>query len=114
MSITSDPTVPATSFLVRFFVSAATTPTSTVLEDSSDDSSAIDTGDGYFFDVDDEKNAIGLYNGDVSGREVARFGADGSEQDLEASARKGDQVYIFGDDNARFARCRRVLRHRAL
>jgi hypothetical protein len=92
-----------TSFEMGYLVSMATTPTSTVLENSSDDSSAIDVGDGYFLVADDEKNNIGLYNGAVSGREVAQFappsgsGAD-SEEDLEASAQKGNQVYFFGSE----------------
>ncbi len=68
-----------------------------------DDSSAIDVGDGYFLVADDEKNNIGLYDGAVSGRELAQFfppGGNGedSEEDLEASAQKGDQVYFFGSE----------------
>lgn len=90
-----------TSFNVGVDTSIATTPTSTVLENSSDDSSAIDVGDGYFLVADDEKNNIGLYNGAVSGREVAQFSppkANDSENDLEASAQKGNQVYFFGSE----------------
>src|SRR5262249_45049032 len=37
-----------TIFGIGYDVSKATTPTSTVLENSSDDSTAIDVGDGYF------------------------------------------------------------------
>jgi hypothetical protein len=89
---------------LKYYVSGATTSTSTVLENSSDDSSAIDAGGGYFFVADDEKSNIGLYNGAVSGREVAQFspfvpGQEvAGELDLEASARKGDQVYFFGSE----------------
>lgn len=91
-----------TTFTLGYYVSMATTPTSRVLEGSSDDSTAIDVGDGYFMDGDDEKNNIRLYNGAVSGREVAQFAppsvAPTSEMDLEASARQGNQLYFFGSE----------------
>src|SRR5262249_20772795 len=93
LSDPSDPAAPTTPFTVSYLVSRATTPTSTVLQNSSDDSSAIDVGGGYFLNADDEKNNVGLYNGNASGRELAEFGRGNStEHDLEASARKGDQV----------------------
>jgi len=94
-----------TTFEVQYYSSMATTPTSTVLENSSDDSTAIDVGDGYFMVGDDEKSNIGLYDGDVSGREVAQFPPPASlaysivgELDLEASAQQGKELYFFGSE----------------
>jgi hypothetical protein len=87
------------SYTFPYLASRQTTPTSRVLLGSSDASSAIAVGDGYLLVADDEKKAIRLYDGEVSGREVARFspgaGIDG-EVDAEASARKGDSIWWFG------------------
>jgi hypothetical protein len=58
------------TFTFTYYATMATTPSSRVLEGSSDDSSALDVGDGHFFVGDDEKDDIRLYNGEVSGREV--------------------------------------------
>ncbi len=92
-----------TLFHIGYGVSIATTPTSTVLENSSDDSTVIDVGDGYFLVGDDEKDNIGLYDGNVSGREIAQFAppasAPGEEIDIEASLRKGNQAYFFGSES---------------
>lgn len=90
----------SSTFTLTYEASMATTPTSRVLEGSADDSTAIDVGDGYFLVGDDETSNIRLYNGAVSGREVAQFPpaipVPVQELDLEASARKGNQVYWFG------------------
>jgi hypothetical protein len=87
------------SYTFTYVASLQTTPTSRVLLGSSDASSAIAVGDGYLLVADDEKKPIRLYNGEVSGREVAQFspgqGTDG-EVDAEASARKGDSIWWFG------------------
>jgi hypothetical protein len=87
------------TYALAYEAAAATTPTSRTLAGSSDASTAIDAGDGYYFIGDDEKSPIRLYNGTVSGREVAQFPVGdrvSGELDLEASARKGDMVYWFG------------------
>jgi hypothetical protein len=87
------------SYTFPYLASSQTTPTSRVLLGSSDASSAIAVGDGHLLVADDEKKAIRLYDGEVSGREVAQFspgaGIDG-EVDAEASARKGDSIWWFG------------------
>lgn len=91
------------AFTVDYQSLAAMSPTARVLEGSSDDSSAIDAGDGYFFEDDDEKPNIRLYNGNVSGREVAQFAPPSdvntaAELDLEASAQEGNTLFFFGSE----------------
>lgn len=88
---------------IYYSASVATTPTSRVLLGSSDASTAIDVGDGYLMVADDEKLAVQLYDGEVSGRSVAAFtlgdnttGTGSSEMDAESSARKGDTIWWFG------------------
>jgi hypothetical protein len=88
-----------TTYSFTYVASERTTPTSRVLLGSSDASSAIAVGDGYLLVADDENPEIRLYDGEASGREVARFsfeGGRGGEIDAEASARKGDSIWWFG------------------
>lgn len=88
----------ATTYSFAYVASVATTPTSRVLLGSSDASTAIAVGGGYLLVADDEKPAIRLYDGEVSGREVGQFplGGSGGEIDAESSARKGDSIWWFG------------------
>lgn len=87
-----------TTYSFSYVSSEPTTPTSRVLLGSSDASSAIAVGDGYLLVADDEKREIRLYNGEVSGREVAQFQLGGlsGEIDAESSARKGDSIWWLG------------------
>jgi hypothetical protein len=87
-----------TTYSLNYLASVQTTPTSRVLLGSSDASTAIAVGDGYLLVADDENPEIRLYDGEVSGREVAQFslGGIGGEIDAEASARKGDSIWWFG------------------
>lgn len=86
------------TYSFRYVASEATTPTSRVLLGSSDASTAIAVGGGYLLVADDENPEIRLYDGEVSGREVARFalGGLGGEIDAESSVRKGDSIWWFG------------------
>ncbi|MDQ2630987.1 MAG: hypothetical protein M3Y75_08450 [Actinomycetota bacterium] len=87
-----------TTYSFTYVASTQTTPTSRVLLGSSDASTAIAVGDGHLLVADDEKREIRLYDGEVSGREVAQFplGGLGGEIDAEASVRKGDSIWWFG------------------
>jgi len=80
--------------------SIATTPTSRVLLDTSDPSTAISVGDGFLMVADDEDDLIRLYDSTSSSRQVNQFvpysGNHSGEIDFEAAARKGDKVYWFG------------------
>jgi hypothetical protein len=92
-------TTGATStYSLDYYASAATTPTSRVLQMSSDASTAIDAGDGHLFVADDEWHEIRLYDADVSGMPVAVFGpgTNTGEDDYESSARSGDSVFWLG------------------
>lgn len=95
-------------------VSRATTPTSCVLEATSDASTAIAVGDGHLLVADDERSAIRLYDARVSGREVAAFspGLTGGEVDFESAARKGDQIYWLGSHGNRKDGGGQASRHR--
>ena len=88
-----------TTLKFTYSASMQTTPTSRVLFGSSDASTAIAVGDGHLLVADDEKPAIRLYDGEVSGLEFAQFSAGaglGGEIDAEASARKGNSIWWFG------------------
>ena len=92
-----------TDLAIGYVASRATTPTGRVLLGSSDASTTIAVGDGYLLVADDEKSGIGLYDADVSGREVKRqlagpppSGLGESEIDYESSARKGDSIWWLG------------------
>jgi hypothetical protein len=69
----------------------------------SDASAAIDAGDGYFFAVDDDSNAIRLFS-ETGGEAVASFDFSdriaferpGEAHDFEAVARAGSQVFWIG------------------
>lgn len=92
-------TTGATStYSLDYYASAATTPTSRVLQMSSDASTAIDAGDGHLFVADDEWHEIRLYDAERSGMPVAVFGpgVSGGEDDYESSARSGDSVFWLG------------------
>jgi hypothetical protein len=88
------------SYSLDYYASAATTPTSRVLQMSSDASSAIAAGDGYMFVADDEAYEIRLYDAERSGAPVAVFKpgppSDQGEIDYESSARTGDSVFWLG------------------
>ncbi len=87
-----------TKYLFSYVASEQTTATSRVLLGSSDASTAIAVGGGYLLVADDEKPAIRLYDGEVSGLELAQFslGGLGGEIDAESSVRKGDSIWWFG------------------
>ncbi|MBO1900603.1 hypothetical protein J4H92_01405 [Leucobacter weissii] len=93
------------SYTIDYYASKSATPTSRQLLYSSDGSTAIDVGDGYFLLADDESPWIRLYKGDQSGLPTARFhigynpntGILGSEDDFEASAwDNDDSVFWLG------------------
>ncbi|WP_244931979.1 choice-of-anchor D domain-containing protein [Nocardioides sp. W7] len=86
------------SYSLDYYASGATTPTSRVLQMSSDASTAIAAGDGHLFVADDEAHEIRLYDAEVSGMPVAVFGPGlgGGEDDYESSARSGDSVFWLG------------------
>ncbi|HET6999016.1 MAG TPA: leucine-rich repeat domain-containing protein [Solirubrobacterales bacterium] len=87
------------TYSFSYRASEPTTPTSRVLFGSSDASTAIGVGDGYLLVADDENSVIRLYDGEVSGRELAQFalsGGRGGEIDAESSVRKGDSIWWFG------------------
>lgn len=89
-----------TTLDIPYKASVATTPTSRVLLGTSDASSAISVGDGYWLVADDEDDLIRLYDSTTSGRNVNQFlpysGTSTGEIDFEASARKGDTIYWLG------------------
>jgi hypothetical protein len=92
-------TTGATStYSLDYYASGATTPTSRVMQMSSDASTAIDAGDGYLFVADDEESAIRLYDADRSGLPVSvvSAGTPTGEDDFESSARTGDSVLWLG------------------
>lgn len=92
-------TTGATStYSLDYYASGATTPTSRVLQMSSDASTAIDAGDGHLFVADDEWHEIRLYDAGRSGMPVAVFnpGIGSGEDDYESSARSGDSVFWLG------------------
>ncbi|WP_426241418.1 choice-of-anchor D domain-containing protein [Nocardioides sp. LHG3406-4] len=86
------------SYSLDYYASAATTPTSRVMQMTSDASTAIAAGDGYLFVADDERHEIRLYDDEVSGPPVAVFdpGPLTGEDDYESSARTGDSVFWLG------------------
>jgi hypothetical protein len=88
----------AASYSLDYYASAATTPTSRVLQATSDASTAIAAGEGYLFVADDEIHQLRLYDGEVSGLPVAVFspGTSTGEDDYESSARTGDSVFWLG------------------
>lgn len=85
---------------IPYKASVATTPTSRVLLGTSDASSAISVGDGYWLVADDEDDLIRLYDSTASSRNVNQFlpysGSSAGEIDFEASARKGEGIYWLG------------------
>jgi hypothetical protein len=90
------------TFSFDYWVTKPTTPTSRVLQSTSDLSTAQDVGDGHLLVADDEKNDIRLYDSRVSGLPVATFqvgpvqsGVE-NEVDFESSARAGDTIYWLG------------------
>lgn len=89
-----------TTLDIPYKASVATTPTSRVLLGTSDASSAISVGDGYWLVADDEDDLIRLYDSTASSRNVNQFlpysGSSAGEIDFEASARKGDTIYWLG------------------
>lgn len=89
-----------TTLDIPYKASVATTPTSRVLLGTSDASSAISVGDGYWLVADDEDDLIRLYDSTTSGRNVNQFlpysGSSVGEIDFEASARKGEGIYWLG------------------
>lgn len=86
------------AYSLDYYASAATTPTSRVMQMTSDASTAIAAGDGHLFVADDERHEIRLYDADVSGLPVAVFdpGPLTGEDDYESSARTGDSVFWLG------------------
>ncbi|MDW5595120.1 hypothetical protein VSS74_12280 [Conexibacter stalactiti] len=85
-----------------YWATKPTTPTSRVLQSTSDLSTAQDVGDGHLLVADDEKNDIRLYDSRISGLPVASFqvgplqsGVE-NEVDFESSARAGDTIYWLG------------------
>lgn len=86
------------SYSLDYYASAATTPTSRVMQMTSDASTAIAAGDGHLFVADDERHEIRLYDAEVSGLPVAVFdpGPSNEEDDYESSARTGDSVFWLG------------------
>lgn len=86
------------TYTLDYYASGATTPTSRVLQMSSDASTAIAAGDGHLFVADDEAHEIRLYDADKSGMPVAVFGpgTGAGEDDYESSARSGDSVFWLG------------------
>ena len=94
------------TFSFDYWVTKPTTPTSRVLQSTSDLSTAQDVGDGHLLVADDEKNDIRLYDARVSGLPVATFqvgpvqsGVE-NEVDFESSARAGDTIYWLGSQLA--------------
>ncbi|HST40650.1 MAG TPA: hypothetical protein VLK58_14135 [Conexibacter sp.] len=90
------------TFSFDYWVTKPTTPTSRVLQSTSDLSTAQDVGDGHLLVADDEKNDIRLYDSKVSGLPVSTFqvgpvqsGVE-NEVDFESSARAGDTIYWLG------------------
>lgn len=87
------------SYSLDYYASTRTTPTSRVLQGSSDLSTAIPTGDGHLLLANDEDHLIRLYDGDVSGLPLAVFDPGTNpynplgEDDYEASAQTGDAVF---------------------
>lgn len=88
----------ADTYSLDYYASAATTPTSRVMQMTSDASTAIAAGDGHLFVADDEHHEIRLYDAEVSGLPVAVFnpGPGTGEDDYESSARSGDSVFWLG------------------
>lgn len=86
------------TYSLDYYASAATTPTSRVMQMTSDASTAIAAGDGHLFVADDERHEIRLYDAEVSGLPVAVFdpGPLTGEDDYESSARTGDSVFWLG------------------
>lgn len=94
------------TFSFDYWATKPTTPTSRVLQSTSDLSTAQDVGDGHLLVADDEKNDIRLYDSRVSGLPVASFqvgplqsGVE-NEVDFESSARAGDTIYWLGSQLA--------------
>lgn len=89
-----------TTLDIPYKASVATTPTSRVLLGTSDASSAISVGNGYWLVADDEDDLIRLYDSTTSSRNVNQFlpysGNNSGEIDFEASARRGDTIYWLG------------------
>lgn len=66
---------------------------------SSDGSTAIPTGDGYFWVADDENQTIRLYDEENSGsavNEVNLVELGSAEVDIEGSFRKNDTIFMMG------------------
>jgi hypothetical protein len=88
------------TYSLDYYAAGATTPTSRVLQMSSDASTSISAGDGHLFVADDEAHEIRLYDAEVSGMPVVVFspglGGHGGEDDYESSARSGDSVFWLG------------------
>jgi len=99
------------TYALNYYASTQTTPTSRVLQLSSDASTAIAVGDGYLFVANDEDHAIRLYRADASGLPMAVFDPGTNpyaplnttvEDDYEASAQVGDDVFWIGSqDNSK-------------
>ena len=99
------------TYTLNYYASAPTTPTSRVLQLSSDASTAISAGGGYLFVANDEDHAIRLHRADASGLPVAVFDPGTNpyappnttvEDDYEASAQVGDSVFWLGSqDNSK-------------
>lgn len=85
-----------------YWATKPTTPTSRVLLDTSDLSTAIDVGDGHLLVADDELNDIRLYDSTKSSLPISRFQVGPvqefgeNEVDFESSARLGDKIYWLG------------------
>lgn len=86
------------TYALDYYASAATSPTSRVMQMTSDASTAIAAGDGHLFVADDERHEIRLYDAEASGMPVAVFdpGPATGEDDYESSARTGDSVFWLG------------------
>ncbi|SFD83085.1 lamin tail domain-containing protein [Spirosoma endophyticum] len=98
----------ATSYVINYAASAASTSTSRFHTGSSDASTAVDAGGGYMLVADDENQVLRLYNRTNSGLPVNGFDYTSSlgltdisggvprEVDIESSVRVGDRIYWLG------------------
>lgn len=80
-------------------ISMETTPTSRVLEGGSDQSTAIDVGEGDLLVADDELSFIRLYSTERSGAPLREYNigyTNTQEVDFESSARAGNTIYWLG------------------
>ncbi len=87
------------SISFNYASSMETTPTSRVLEGGSDESTAIDVGEGDMLVADDELSFIKLFDAERSGMPLREYNigyTNTQEVDFEASARTGNTIYWLG------------------